>query len=348
LSTSAASNAHPRARLAIVTQSDASREPDILELAVPLVAIELVRLGVVGHDDVGPAVLVVIQQRNTERLRAGVENSGRRGDVLEGTVAAIAEQPAGFTAVRLWCAVGLLLAVETAEHIPIGRPADVIADEQVQAPIAIDVDPHRRGAECGTATEAARPGDIDEASLSGVAKQPALPDTRDEQIREAVVVEVADGHAHAVQFDVEAGRSRDVGKGAVPVVPVERKRGPLALVPGPIAAVHEQDVLPPITVVVEKRATRSECLGQEFAAVRTVVVAERDAGGARDINKPEPWRRLSLGVGTPRKGSACQAGTGMTDEFAPVHSGLMSPCCKAYMTSSAVLCTPSAFMMRAR
>ena len=56
--------------------------------------------------------------------------------------------------------------------------------------------------------EAARPGDVDERALAGVAEQPVLPDARDEDVGIAVVVEVADGDAHPVELDVEAGAAR--------------------------------------------------------------------------------------------------------------------------------------------
>src|SRR5205809_3583217 len=54
---------------------------------------DLKSLGVVLLEHIRPAVLVVIEQHDAQRLRARVENSARRRDVFEGAVAAIAEQP---------------------------------------------------------------------------------------------------------------------------------------------------------------------------------------------------------------------------------------------------------------
>ena len=96
----------------------------------------------------------------------------------------------------------------------------------------------------------------------------------DEEVREPVVVEVADRDAHPVQLDVEARRARDVGERAVPVVAVQPQRRPLPLVTGPVHAVDEQDVLPAVGVVVEERAAGPERLGQQLAAVGAAVVAE--------------------------------------------------------------------------
>ena len=118
--------------------------------------------------------------------------------------------------------------------------------------------------------------------------------TRD--VGKAVVVEVADGDAHAVELDVEAGGARDVGERAVAVVAVEAQRRSLPLVPGPVHAVDEQDVLPAVAVVVEERAARAERLGQELAAVRAAVVAEGEAGRGGDVDEPEA-RAVAAGCG---------------------------------------------------
>ena len=140
-------DAHAGAGLAVFAERHARLERHVLERAVPQVAIQLVRLRVVGHEDVGPAVLIVIEQRDAERLRARVEDAARGGDVLERAVAAVAEQPAGLTPIGFGRAVGLLLAVEAAEHVVLRRPPHVVADEQIEEAVAIEVDPHRRRAE---------------------------------------------------------------------------------------------------------------------------------------------------------------------------------------------------------
>ena len=133
--------------------------------------------------------------------------------------------------------------------------------------------------------------DVDERALAGVPEQPVLSDAGDEEIREAVVVEVADGDAHAVELDVEAGAARHVGERAVAVVAVQAQRRPLALVAGPVHAVDEQDVLPAVGVVVEERAAGAERFGQQLAAVRAVVVPELHAGRGGDVDEAESRRR---------------------------------------------------------
>jgi hypothetical protein len=94
-------------------------------------------------------------------------------DVFEGAVAAVPEQPAGVAAIGFGGAVRLLLAVEAAEHVGGLRPLDVVAHEQVQPPVAIEVHPERRGAEPDAAVEAAGARDVHERPLARVAEQPA-------------------------------------------------------------------------------------------------------------------------------------------------------------------------------
>src|SRR2546427_583718 len=82
-----------------------------VKCAVAHVSVELVGLRVVGHEQIGPAVLVIVEHRYTQRLRTGVENAARCRDVFKCPVTAIAEEPAGFSPVCLGGAVGLVLSV---------------------------------------------------------------------------------------------------------------------------------------------------------------------------------------------------------------------------------------------
>ena len=59
-------NAHPSARDSIFTESDACSHTTLLEAAIFFVQVKLVRLRVVGQQDVRPAVAVVIENRNAK------------------------------------------------------------------------------------------------------------------------------------------------------------------------------------------------------------------------------------------------------------------------------------------
>src|SRR5438128_11200740 len=124
--------------------------------------------------------------------------------------------------------------------------------------------------------EAARTRGIDKSSFAGIAKQPALPHAGDENVGKAIVVIIADSHAHSIELNVEARTARHVGERAVAVVTVEPKRRALAFarterserMARPIHAVDEKDVLPAVVVVIETRAARAQRLREQFADIR--------------------------------------------------------------------------------
>src|SRR6185369_5709723 len=111
-----------------------------------------------------------------------------------------------------------------------------------------------------------------------VLKQPALSHAGDEQVRESVIVVVADRNSHAVHLDIEAGAASDVREGSVAVVVVEAQRAAATFVAGPVHSVHQQNVLPAVVIVIEKGAPGAQRLGQIFFAERAAVVPKVDPG----------------------------------------------------------------------
>ena len=151
-----------------------------------------------------------------------------------------------------------------------------------------------------------------------------------QQIGKPVVVEVADRDPHPVDFHVEAGGAGHVGERAVAVVAVQPERRPLPLVTGPVHAVDQQDVLPPVAVVVEEGATRAERFRQEGAAEAAVVVTERQPGRGGDVDQLE-WRRRGplrpRPIQRQRRRQRCLRRA--MQERAPVHGSLTRPFCIA-------------------
>ncbi len=88
--------------------------------------------------------------------------------------------------------------------------------------------------------------DINESALASIAKQAVLTDTGNQDVGVTVVVVIANGHAHAVQFDVESGSRGDIRERSVAVVVIKTKCSARFLVSGPVGAVDQQDVLPSI------------------------------------------------------------------------------------------------------
>ena len=221
-------------------------------------------------------------------------------------------------------AVRLVLAIEAAEHVGVGRPPDVVADEQVEQPVAIDIDPDRRRAERLARVQAAALGDVDETALAGVAKQTVLADAGDQQVREAVVVPVADGHAHPVHLDVQARRPGDVRERAVAVVAIQRERRTFSDMARPIHPVDEQNVLPPVGVVVQERAAGAERFRQQLAAVRAAIVREGEPRRGRDVDEAET-ERPSPGAGFCAHRGRRHGAADSRKERAAIHESVTRP-----------------------
>jgi hypothetical protein len=123
----------------------------------------------------------------------------------------------------------------------------------------------------------------------------------------AVVVVVADGHAHAVAEEAEARLLGDVGEVELEapvgpphtVVAEQARAGRLTrLAPVERRALEQQHVEVAVTVVVEQGPARAHDLGHEVLAARAGEVPEAQAGFFRDVAE----QRRGRAVG----GTACQ------------------------------------------
>jgi hypothetical protein len=64
-------------------------------------------------------------------------------------------------------------------------------------------------------------GDVGEFAVAFVVEKPVAADGGDKNIRPAVVVVIADGHADAVKANVQSGAGRHIGKVTGAVVAIE-------------------------------------------------------------------------------------------------------------------------------
>src|ERR1035437_8768628 len=280
-------HAHAGARFAVVAEGHAGAHRDVFESAVAQVAIELVGLRVVGDEEVWPAIAVEIQQGYAQRFRRAVEDAALGRDIFERAVAAVAEEPAGLAVIGFGRAIRLALAIHAAENVVRRGPLDVVADQEVEPAVAVEIEPDGRGAEGAATAQPGLFGDVDEAAAAVIPEEAVLADGGDQEVREAIVVVVADGHTHAVHFHRQAGALGDVGEGAVTVVAVEPHGGALAAPTGPVHAVDQQNVEPAIGIVIEEGAAGAHGLGQVLGAECAAVVVELDAGGRGNVGQPE-------------------------------------------------------------
>src|SRR5262249_3164620 len=129
--------AHSGASFAVGAEGDSRLDAHVPERPIALIAIKLVGLSVVGDQEVGPAVLVVIEHGHTQRFRAAVKNPGRCCDIFKSAIPPIMKQPAGLPDVCLRRTVGLPLSIQAAEYIVLTRPLDVVADEKIQQSVTV-------------------------------------------------------------------------------------------------------------------------------------------------------------------------------------------------------------------
>src|SRR4051794_1184174 len=108
-------------------------------------------------------------------------------------------------------------------------------------------------------------------------KQAALSHAGNQNVREGIVVVIADSDAHAIHFDIQPNALRNVSERAVAIIAIQPWSGPLAFVSRPVHGIDQQNVLPTVIVVVEESATGSECFGQQLAAICAAVVLKMDA-----------------------------------------------------------------------
>ena len=115
-------HAHAGARHARFVEGHAGGDRFVHERALAGVAIEPVRLRVVGHEHVEPAVRVVVEQADAEALAGGIVQARPSCHVLERAVAAVVEQERRLALVALGRAVRLRLAVERAVDVLLDLP----------------------------------------------------------------------------------------------------------------------------------------------------------------------------------------------------------------------------------
>src|ERR1700730_3829366 len=132
----------------------------------------------------------------------------------------------------------------------------------------------------------------------------ALPDAAYKNIREAIVVVISDGHAHSIHFEFQAGGASNVGERSVAIVAVQTQSRFLPLVARPIHSINQQNVLPPVVVVVQKCATRAQCFGQELSSEGSAIMLKLYSRRAGDIGDAEPqWRgRRAKKIARPERG----------------------------------------------
>src|ERR1019366_3499410 len=133
--------AHGSTRDSVFSEGDARGYGLFGKGTVLVVAVELVGLRVVGDEEVGPAVAVVVEEGDAQGLTGGVSEAGPLGDIFELAVAQIVVELRRCPLVGLGGAVGFGGPIERAPEIAFLGPADIVGHEQIELTVAVVIEP---------------------------------------------------------------------------------------------------------------------------------------------------------------------------------------------------------------
>ena len=166
-------------------------------------------------------------------------------------------------------------------RIDLARPADVIADEEIEISIVVAI----------KKTRAAAPGRIPSCHTGGggdvlkppaeISEQAILIDRRDEEVGLAVVVIITDRGAHSVDRHGQAADYGNILEETLPVIRIE-PQGRHVLprsISRPGHTVHQEKILVLVLIEIKEGAARPHGLGKKLLARGPVEVNEVDPGG---------------------------------------------------------------------
>ena len=117
-----------------------------------------------------------------------------------------------------------------------------------------------------------------------VVKQVIAAEGGDVHIVAAVVVVIADRYAHAMDFDIQAASSRNIGEGPVVIVAVKR-RGGVPAPRSPVRPIDQQDVEPAVSIGIEEGAAGTQRLGLAISTRLAGVMKKVNAGGGGNVSE---------------------------------------------------------------
>src|SRR5690606_28951927 len=266
--------AHAGARTAVRVEGDTRPNAPLLERPISPVFVEQIPLRVFCNVEIGPSILVVIQLHDAKDLSRDRDEARLFRSLCERAVAVVLVKARWNACVLLRGAIDfftLVLAVD----VLVGRPIDVVSDIQVQMPVTIRIEEHGGPAPLLRTRDPGLSAHFGE-DAAVIAEEHILVQGREEEILIAVVVEVGHNDPEAIGLDVpEAGLMRGFDEGAVALI--AKKPETLHPAVGPLSespAANQQDVEPPIPVVVDEASPTPDDLRRPCLTESTIVVVE--------------------------------------------------------------------------
>ena len=297
-------DAHARLGAAVLAVGQTRGGADFAEAESALVAEEEVRLGVVGHVDVGVAVGVEIGEHHPEARQAVPGDPGRVPGRREPAAAEIAVEAVGLAGDPLGPAVAaqpLVPAPEPAAGGIVEIELHVVDHVEVQEPVAVEI-PEGGARAPAAVVHPRRPPGLGEGLSAAIEVEAVGAPVGDVEIGVAVVVGVAHGAAHAPAGVGEAELRRRLleergGPGSA--VAVEAVAGGFGGI-FEAGAVHQEEVLVAVALDVEEGGAGGDRLEDValLGAPGDVLVVDAALSGHVD----EVRGRLLRGGGIPSRG----------------------------------------------
>ena len=247
--------AHSRFGIGFFVIAGAGKQGHVFESTLAVVLIVEIPYRVVGDVEVHPAVIVEIGRHHPQALALRIEDAGRGGHVPEAAAAQVLVEPVGDAVVVARITVGsdvLQLAVGTGFEAGL----QVVGHVEIQVTVIVHVEKGGAGAPVGT-TDAGFGRNVAEGSVPVVAKERIGSEVGDVDVPVAVVVVIAHGNPHAVgTVSLQPRLGGHLLEPAVGQVAIERVANrPGGAGVGRKASVDQQNIQPPVVVVVEQGAS---------------------------------------------------------------------------------------------
>src|SRR5262249_34594680 len=212
---------HAREGLSIFVVPDSGEQSHVGESPVAVVVIEKTLHRIVGHENVGKAVAIVIGERDPEPFAAGIRDSGLFGHVRKGSVAVVLIQNIGhaFVVIRMTIRP-IARSVFSADAVGLEAPIEIASHEKIKLAIVIVV---KKSCACAPTARANSRllSHISEGAIAIVVIQDIAAISGDINILKAVVVIISNRNSHAViafTYSVETGALGHVSKRSIRVL----------------------------------------------------------------------------------------------------------------------------------
>ena len=179
----------------------------------------------------------------------------------------------------------MLAAIE----VGLGRPVNVVANQQVEIPVLVVIEPARAGGPLALVADAGFGGHIREGAVPVIVVKDGPAVAGDVKVGIAVVVVVAHGHALPVEaLGAHTSLFRHVRKGPIAIVMIkggaQRVR---RLVPLGLRRLHKIKVHQSVLVVINPTQAAAHGLEIVFFRSESMVVLEGDASDLTDVRKAD-------------------------------------------------------------